>query len=200
MSHFIIATDGMVSVRSGSDAYYDTLANFATDYGQAAPSLPAGATAQHYEPGVRHFYGDGSNVLAGGDMPWTFGDEVIADVAVIAAAKIARLGIEPPPAELEPGTYPPREVASALQINVAGGDIPSMNGVFNIGAALYVDVGMYMLWFINPLTSADYFPLIQDGATKFEIIDQQPEYLIVQATDGIDPVDVSKFSLRVYQF
>lgn len=106
---------------------------------------------------------------------------------------------EPP----EPGTYPPREVASALQINVDGPnfDIPSMIGVFNVGAAIYLDVGLYMLFFINAMASADYFPVLQDGAHAFEVIDQQTDYLVVQAKDaGGSAVDVPRFSVQIFMF
>lgn len=87
---FQITPEGTVLVRNSGNIYADTLANFATDYGQAAPAMIEGALQQLYEPGKRHFYADSDGVMGGGDMPWVWGDKVIASTDTLLAAKAIR--------------------------------------------------------------------------------------------------------------
>jgi len=201
VSRFVISGES-ISVQSGSLVYCDTLENFVLDYGVAAPALPGGAVCQLYEPGVRHAYSDGSNVIAGGELPWSFGDDAISVLSDLIATRAARIGADViPEPDGSVGSRRPVLVAASLAVNVAGGDIPSMAGVYNIGAAIYLDVGLYMMFFINPLSSPDYFPVLQDGAHAFEVVDQQTDYLIVQARDaGGSAVDVPRFSVQIFMF
>jgi hypothetical protein len=89
--------DGLVAVRSGDQVYLDSAAHFALDYGEPAPTLPAGAVDSVYEPGKRHVYTDGVTVVAGGAMPWPDGDRYIAGVTAAIAAQKARIAAIPPP-------------------------------------------------------------------------------------------------------
>lgn len=82
---FIIVTVG------GVVAYFDTLANFTLDFGQAPPAIVAGADERIYEPGIRHtMQNSGGSVLTGGAMPWAFGDAALAGIADLVAAKADR--------------------------------------------------------------------------------------------------------------
>jgi|SRR5262245_3513787 len=97
MGEFHHHPDGFIYVRPTSgEQYGDTLANFATDYGQPAPSLPAGVTEQIYTQGVRHAYNNGGNTVGGGPMPWAWADTTIAALNTIKANKAARLAAAPP--------------------------------------------------------------------------------------------------------
>lgn len=101
---FSITPDGFVMVMNGDPAaaYRDTLANFATDYGEPAPSLPEGAREMIYQQGVRHLYAAADGVIGGGDMPWAWGDAVIAACDDLLAAQAARTApADPPPPSLE---------------------------------------------------------------------------------------------------
>lgn len=104
----------------------------------------------------------------------------------------------PPP---DPGTQPPRLIASALNIAVSNGDIASISGAFNLVAAIYLDVGQFMLLFLTPQPDANYFPLVTGSAPSFTIADQTADYLIVNAmTDspGI-AIDPANFSVQVFR-
>lgn len=93
---FQITPEGMVFVRNGGTIYADTLANFADDAGEAAPALPNGATQQLYEPGKRHLYADADGVIGGGDMPWPWGDAIIAACDALLTAQAARIAPDAP--------------------------------------------------------------------------------------------------------
>lgn len=107
----------------------------------------------------------------------------------------------PAPAGPEPGTVPPRLVASALNIQVANGDVASLAGAFNLGGAIYLGVGQYMLLFLAPQPDADYFPLVTGSAPNFTIAEKATDYLIVHAmTDspGVS-IDPASFSVQVFR-
>jgi hypothetical protein len=72
--------DGMVYVRMADGRLYEnTYENFEADYETDLPDLPEGADEQIYTQGRRHcFMGDG-NIVAGGDMPWEHGDQILAN-------------------------------------------------------------------------------------------------------------------------
>jgi hypothetical protein len=101
--------DGDVTVYAGNDAvgYIDTLANFETDYGLVEP-LPVGVDERIYEPGKRHALMSKSNVIGGGEMPWAWGDQVIARLDALILQKRER-------------EYPPlsKEHRDALNVRLA---------------------------------------------------------------------------------
>lgn len=82
--------DGLVYVRTDDGVYMDTLENFALDYGQGLPALPAGADDRIYAQGKRHAIMGGGNVIAGGPVPWDLGDQLINSVSALLAAQDAR--------------------------------------------------------------------------------------------------------------
>jgi hypothetical protein len=88
--------DGVLIVRKDGSAkdYVDTFANAALDYGVATPTLVAGAIDRTYEPGLRHCQTNGKDILAGGPLAWTPGDNYISGIAAALAAQTAR---QPPP-------------------------------------------------------------------------------------------------------
>jgi len=91
---FQITSEGQVLVRNEGAIYADTLANFALDYGQSAPSLPGEATQMLYEPGKRCLYATSEGVIGGEELPWAAGDTIVAACADLLAAKAAREHVE----------------------------------------------------------------------------------------------------------
>jgi len=104
--------------------------------------------------------------------------------------------------EVAPGTVPPRLVASAFGITIAGGDVTEMSGVFNLVAAIYLDVGQYMLLFIEPQADADYFGVVSGDAPCLRVVDRQADYLIIEARDAVGGnfVDANLISVQAYRF
>lgn len=82
--------DGMVFVRVDAITYGDTIENFEADYGSTFPPLPAGAIERIYDQGKRHAFQSEDGVIGGGEMPWPYGDTLIASVGSLMATKKAR--------------------------------------------------------------------------------------------------------------
>lgn len=108
---------------------------------------------------------------------------------------------EPEPEEPDPGTMPPRLVASALNINVANGDVASVEGVFGFAGAVYLGTGLYMLLFLASQPDTNFFSVISGGAPCMLPDEKDVDYVIIRATDaaGGVPVDPSQFSVQVFR-
>ncbi|WP_130228260.1 hypothetical protein [Bradyrhizobium sp. Leo121] len=111
----------------------------------------------------------------------------------------------PPPQEPAPFTNRrPTIVAAAFNIHVADFDIPSIDGLFNIAAAVYLDVGSYMVFFVQPQPDAAYYAVITGDAPAARLSDQAPEYFTIETKDGpggnpIDPAVLSVQIMRIDQ-
>lgn len=134
MTQFQHHPDGLIYVRGETQTYSDTVANFALDFGQPEPALPAGAISRDYNPGVCHSISDGTSVIAGGPMPWAFGDSAIAAVGALLTAQDAR---NP---KADPQSFTPPPIASPRQIRLALTQIGLRTAVENYVAAATQDV------------------------------------------------------------
>jgi len=91
--------DHMMIIRDNTGkVYIDTEDNFATDFGEAIPTLPPGGDDRTYEPGVRHPITDCYTIIDAGPMPWPAGDRYITNIQSGLDAQTARrAGIPPVP-------------------------------------------------------------------------------------------------------
>jgi hypothetical protein len=83
-----------LAITSDENGYNDTWANFAIDFGQPLPALPANVSQRIYIPGVRHDLmsvdDPGGTVVATEPMPWPLGDEIFDNLQTIIANQMAR--------------------------------------------------------------------------------------------------------------
>jgi hypothetical protein len=86
--------DGLIYVRTDYGIYGDTVENFYKDFGVEFPPLPQGATECIYDVGKRHAINKEGDTIAGGPMPWDFGDQLIANVQTGLNAQEARKAVE----------------------------------------------------------------------------------------------------------
>lgn len=101
---------------------------------------------------------------------------------------------------VEAAITPPRVVASALAIQIANSDVSDLSGAFNLGGAIYLDVGQYMLLFITPQPDANYFAVVTGSAASLSVSEQTEDYLIVQASDGAGaPYDPARMSVQIFR-
>lgn len=111
--------------------------------------------------------------------------------------------IEPhvPPPPPDPAAVPPSLVASALRVVVAGGDVSEIGGVFQLVAALYLDVGQFMLLFIEPQPDDQYFEVISGGSPCMTVSERASDYLIVESRESIGGalVDPPPFSIQIFR-
>lgn len=98
----------------------------------------------------------------------------------------------PAPEGPQPGTVPPVEVASALGVLVDGGDIAGIAIAFNLVGAIYLDVGQFMLLFLEPQPDADYCVL----APGFDVTEKANEYVWLASKDAADP---AQFDVQIYR-
>ena len=105
------------------------------------------------------------------------------------------------PNAAEPGTTAPRMIASALNITVADGDVAAVDGVFGLAAAAYLDVGLYMLLFLNSQPDAEYFAVINGGAPCMAVSEKGADYLMIEAKAAVggDTVDPGQFSVQIFR-
>jgi hypothetical protein len=105
--------------------------------------------------------------------------------------------------DLPPVSTPPRMVAAAFNIMIENSDIPTVGGLFNIVGAIYLDVGLYMLMFVEPQPDLNYFAVITGDAPTKRVSETTTEYFMLEAKDtdgnGIDPASLSVQVMRIEQ-
>jgi hypothetical protein len=102
---------------------------------------------------------------------------------------------DPPP----PYSTPPVMVAAAYNILIGGGDA-AVDGAFNIVGATVLDVGSYMLFFLEPQPDANYFAIITCDAPSKTMTEIATDYFILDVRDsggiGFDPPSLSVEIMR----
>lgn len=88
-----------------------------------------------------------------------------------------------PPAPAEPVSAPPRIVAAAIGIIVAGGDVAAVPGSYNVTAALYLGVGTIMLVFLNEIPAIS-FVSGNAGTARVTASELDPGYCILEIRDA----------------
>src|SRR5437667_12040575 len=86
--------------------------------------------------------------------------------------------------DLPPVSTPPRMVGAAFNIMIENGDIPAVGGLFNIVGAIYLDVGFYMLMFVEPQPDTNYFAVITGDAPTKRVGEATTEYFMLEARDA----------------
>ena len=100
--HFHHHPDGRIRIYTESAAYHATLDEFALDYGDRVPALPAGFRERYYESGVTHRV-RGDYVYAGPPLPlaWPEGEAILAAIPSLLSAQAQREAEEAKPKTLE---------------------------------------------------------------------------------------------------
>jgi hypothetical protein len=105
-----------------------------------------------------------------------------------------------PPAP-PPFLVAPQIVAAALDMAVTpqNWDISNGSGMFNVVAAMYLDVGVYWMFFTEAQPDTNYFGIIT-GVSGATITDRAVDYFAIEVKDGAgSPVDASKLSVQIYR-
>lgn len=103
-------------------------------------------------------------------------------------------GAVPPPT---PAPTVPRIYAVAI-LTV---DAPEINGIgvnSRFSAAIYVDVGLYYVFFAETQPDMEYLAKGYDDVARVSVIEKTTDYIVVQALDAAgDPVDPSEVSIEI---
>ncbi|WP_316977273.1 hypothetical protein [Shumkonia mesophila] len=99
------------------------------------------------------------------------------------------------------GATPPRLVASAFGVVPLPMDFNiALEGPFNLIAAVYLDVGLYLLLFGAEQPDTNYHVLINDGGLHIAAAEKAAGYIMIAAKDAMEtPVDPSSFNVEVYR-
>jgi hypothetical protein len=83
---------GMIWVRGDVGHYGETPEMFHRDFGRRMPTLPEGIDQRIYEPGVRHTFQRGTDVMPDVEaaLSWGEGDEILAKLDDLLAKKAMR--------------------------------------------------------------------------------------------------------------
>lgn len=101
----------------------------------------------------------------------------------------------------DPGSASPVMVAAAFNIVVADGDVQSIGGAFNLIAALYLDVGQYMLLFLEAEDDTNYVAQVLDGDLSIKVVEKGLDYMLIEAKDSVGSyADPAQFGIQVYRF
>lgn len=105
------------------------------------------------------------------------------------------------------GDYVPPETPSAApapylwgvgQFGISPGEITGIETSVKFLAGLYLDVGLYYLYFSETLPDTSYLAKAYDAATVVRVSEKGTDYIAVSATDaGGAPVDPSEISVEI---
>ena len=95
----------------------------------------------------------------------------------------------------------PMLVAAVLNINVADSDITNIDGMFNIMAVAYADVGSFWLFFSEPQPDENYFAIISGNAPVKIMTNKTTDFFVIETMDAIGGarVDPPQTSVQIYR-
>lgn len=109
---------------------------------------------------------------------------------------------EPPfvPGETDHPPQAPNLYAVAL-LTISDGEISGIDVASKFSAALWLDVGLYYLFFAETQPDTAYLAKAYDDATVVRVVEKAAEYIVVTAADGsgnpVDPAEISVEIIRV---
>jgi hypothetical protein len=97
-------------------------------------------------------------------------------------------------------SLPPRLVAAAMAIDIAGGEVVVLNGSFNVAATVALGAGQFMLLFYNSLPNDDYYVVAQGDLVTCKTIEATADYFVLETRNGSgDLTDPSRLCVQVYK-
>lgn len=118
-------------------------------------------------------------------VPYTPEEEAAAD-----AAYEAEQNRPPPPAT--PSIY------AVAQLGITPGDITGIDVNSRFAAALYMDVGSYLIFFTQALPDTSYLAKAYDSSARVSVTERATDYIAVSAVDvNGDPTDPAEVSIEI---
>jgi hypothetical protein len=94
---------------------------------------------------------------------------------------------------------PPVLRASALGLKVIGEDFEGVSNAFNTGGIIYLDVGQYLMFFMEPIAEP-YVPIfITDGPHSVSSPTNDEYSMSIEVKLGDEFADPNNLSIQVYQ-
>jgi hypothetical protein len=96
---------------------------------------------------------------------------------------------------------PPQPVPTlyaVAQLGITPGDISGIDVNSRFSAALYMDVGSYLLFFTETQPDTSYLAKAYDAAARVSVTEKATDYILISATDDNgDPTDPAEVSVEV---
>ncbi len=119
------------------------------------------------------------------EVPYTPEEEAAAD-----AAYEAEQNAIPPPKQ--PQLY------AVAQLGITPGEISGIDVNTRFSAALYMDVGSYLLFFTETQPDSSYLAKAYDASARVSVTEKATDYIVISATDGNgDPTDPAEVSVEI---
>lgn len=101
------------------------------------------------------------------------------------------------PGDIEPA-IPRPEIYAVANLGITPGEITGIETAAKFSAAMYLDVGLYLLFFTETQPDTSYLAKAYDDATRVRVTEKGTDYITVTATDGNDdPIDPTEISVEI---
>lgn len=97
-----------------------------------------------------------------------------------------------------PGPVLRPEVYAVANLGINAGEISGIETAAKFSAAMYLDVGYYLLFFTETQPDTSYLAKAYDDATRVRVTEKGTDYIAVTVTDNADnPVDPAEISVEI---
>lgn len=123
------------------------------------------------------------------EVPYTPEEETAADAAYEAEQEEIANAIPQPRIQM---------YAAAYNLGVSDGEITGIEAAARLAAALYLDVGLYMVFPTEVQADTKYYPKVWDDAARMTVTEKGLDYFLVTSADANgNPVDPSSFNIEI---
>ena len=95
----------------------------------------------------------------------------------------------------------PPSLYAVAQLTMTAGSIDGIGVNSRFAAALYLDVGSFLLFFAEPQSDTSYLAKAYDAGANVSVVERSTDYILIAATDDVgaptDPAEISVEIIRV---
>lgn len=89
-------------------------------------------------------------------------------------------------------------IYAAAQLTISPGDVAGIPVNSKFSAALYLDVGLYYVFFTETQADTNYLAKAYDASARVSVTERATDYIVVTATDvNGDPTDPAEVSIEI---
>lgn len=96
------------------------------------------------------------------------------------------------------GLVPTPQIYAVAQLGITPGEITGIGVNSRFSAALYMDVGSYLVFFAETQPDTSYLAKAYDAGARVSVTERAEDYIAVSAVDvNGDPTDPAEISLEI---
>jgi hypothetical protein len=88
-------------------------------------------------------------------------------------------------------------IYAIANLQVVEQDIWGIETAVNLAAAIWMDVGQYLVLFSEPQENTDYLAQASSGTSQALVVEKGTDYLLISASNAAVPFDPAEFSITV---